>query len=303
MTPRHLQQRHATRYLGYHGSDTHAPFASYFEPEMASLAAHVIEALNAGPQAGPMLTVLEDAGSLLEAEWEPTETGYALLPDGSMRVAVHTPMPEVTPRMWDWWFSWHGDDTRKYKLWHPRAHVFAQWADADLHTGPRAYVGRTSYVDEYLGSRLIRAAINFLPPSALGMDETRLADPREQRRSALASGCRTTRSTWDTFCITSAAPATEQKCARAFGSAADTSHPAPGSGPGAPTALPRPTGRLHDSRGRHRPPDPLRPGDGPPRCSPSCSPPTVLLLISEVPAGGSQLQRLAWRPATVAAPR
>ncbi|GGX74942.1 DAPG hydrolase family protein [Streptomyces anandii] len=179
MTPRHLQQRHATRYLGYHGSDTHAPFASYFEPEMASLAAHVIEALNAGPQAGPMLTVLEDAGSLLEAEWEPTETGYALLPDGSMRVAVHTPMPEVTPRMWDWWFSWHGDDTRKYKLWHPRAHVFAQWADADLHTGPRAYVGRTSYVDEYLGSRLIRAAINFLPPSALGMDETRLADPRE----------------------------------------------------------------------------------------------------------------------------
>ncbi|WP_316756697.1 DAPG hydrolase family protein [Streptomyces herbicida] len=178
MNPRR-PQRHGTPYLGYRSSDTRAPFAEYFRPTMAPLAPHVVAALDAGPQAGPLLTALEDVGSLLESDREPTETGYALLPDGSMRLAVHTPMPEVTPSMWDWWFSWHGDDSRKYKLWHPRAHLFAQWADDDVHTGPRAYVGRTSYVDEYLGSRLTRAAISFLSPSVLGLEETRLADPRE----------------------------------------------------------------------------------------------------------------------------
>ncbi|MFJ3233751.1 DAPG hydrolase family protein [Streptomyces sp. NPDC086787] len=176
---RHQPQRHGTPYLGYRTEDTGTPFASYFDPDMAPLAPHVVAAVNAGPQAGPLLTALEDAGSLLDKEGEATETGYALLPDGSMRVAVLTPMPQVAPAMWDWWFSWHGDDTRKYKLWHPRAHAFAQWADDGAHPGPRAYVGRTSFVDEYLGSRFTRAAIRFIPPSELGLDEASLADPEQ----------------------------------------------------------------------------------------------------------------------------
>ncbi|MFG2195936.1 DAPG hydrolase family protein [Streptomyces sp. NPDC048639] len=179
MSARRRPVRAGTPYLGYRAGDADTPFGSYFDPEMAPLAPHVVEALHTGPQPMPLFTPLEKAGSLLDGDREPVETGYALGSDGSLCVAVHTSMPEVTPSMWDWWFGWHGDDTRKYKLWHPRAHVFAQWADDPVHHGPRAYVGRTSFVDEYIGSTLTRAAISFVPPSRLGLDEARLADPGE----------------------------------------------------------------------------------------------------------------------------
>jgi hypothetical protein len=124
--------------------------------------------------------MLHNAGTLVDDD-EPTENGYALCPDHSIRVAVHTPMPEVTPAMWDWWFGWHGCDSRRYKLWHPRAHLYAEWADgADGERRGRArYVGRTSYVDEYLGSTLARASIRFVAPGELGFDESKLA-PDEQ---------------------------------------------------------------------------------------------------------------------------
>jgi hypothetical protein len=90
---------------------------------------------------------------------------------------VLTKMPGVTAEMWDWWFGWHGCDARRYKLWHPRAHLHAEWADgADAgRRGRERYVGRTSFVDEYLGSRLARAAIRFVAPSELGIDEASLA--------------------------------------------------------------------------------------------------------------------------------
>ncbi|MEU6083320.1 hypothetical protein [Streptomyces sp. NPDC047108] len=177
MSARRRPSRTSTPYLGYRFGDAGSPFGSYFDAEMAPLAPHVVEALHTGPQPAPLFTPLEEAGSLLVGDQEPVETGYALGTDGSMCVAVHTPMPEVTPAMWDWWFSWHGDDTRKYKLWHPRAHVFAQWADDGTHSGPRSYIGRTSFVDEYIGSTLTRAAISFVPPARLGLGESLLADP------------------------------------------------------------------------------------------------------------------------------
>lgn len=68
--------------------------------------------------------------------------------------------------MWAWWFGWHGSDSRRYKLWHPRAHVSAQWRD-ELGDGP--YIGRTSVVREYLGSSFTKAAIQFVDPAALGL--------------------------------------------------------------------------------------------------------------------------------------
>ncbi len=76
-------------------------------------------------------------------------------------------MPGVTPGMWAWWFGWHGSDARRYKLWHPRAHVSAQWSDGG---GDGRYVGRTSVVHEYLGSAYTKAAIQFVEPSVLGLD-------------------------------------------------------------------------------------------------------------------------------------
>ncbi|MFD5430239.1 DAPG hydrolase family protein [Streptomyces sp. NPDC127084] len=166
-------------YIGYREEDHSSPFSPYYDPMMAPLPSHVVEALNLGPRAVPLLTSIEKAGDLLSSDSVAVETGYTLLPDGSMTVAVLTHMPDVTPAMWDWWFTWHGDDTRKYKLWHPQAHVAVQWSDTKHTPGPRSYIGRTSFVEEYLGHRLTRAAIRFLPPSELGLDEDEIADPQQ----------------------------------------------------------------------------------------------------------------------------
>ncbi len=154
------------RYLGYRGSDAETPFGSFFSPEMAPLPRHVVEALEHGPQAAPVLPGFDDIAALLDAGYQQTEDGYGILADGGVQVSVRTDMPGVTPQMWSWWFGWHGSDARRYKLWHPRAHVSAQWRD---NLGDGHYIGRTSLVHEYLGSAFAKVAIRFVEPSTLGL--------------------------------------------------------------------------------------------------------------------------------------
>ena len=141
------------------------PWSRYLDLEMAALPDHVVVALQHGPVAPTAIGSLPD--------------GYAVHPDRSIEVAVRTLMPGVTPSMWDWWFGWHGSRDSRYRLWHPRAHVSAQWADgingdaadADPRRGRERYLGRTSHVVEYLGSTLVHGAISFVPPGDLGLVE------------------------------------------------------------------------------------------------------------------------------------
>jgi hypothetical protein len=156
-------------YLGYRGDDADTPFGEFFNPEMAALPRHVVEALEHGPQAAPVLAAFEDTGALLDEGYQKTENGYGVLRDGGIQVSVRTDMPGVTPAMWAWWFGWHGSDSRRYKLWHPRAHVSASWSDGGAD---ETYLGRTSEVQEYLGSQFTRAAIQFVDPAVLGIHET-----------------------------------------------------------------------------------------------------------------------------------
>lgn len=155
-------------YLGYRDYDLTADFAEYFNPEMAPLPRHVVEALEHGPQAEPMLPAFDDLVAMRADGYQQTENGYGVLRDGGIQVSVRTDMPGVTPAMWEWWFGWHGSDSRRYKLWHPRAHVSARWSDGG---GDGGYVGRTSLVQEYLGSSFTRPAIQFVDPSVLDLDD------------------------------------------------------------------------------------------------------------------------------------
>lgn len=158
-------------YLGYRGDDAATGFGDFYRPEMAPLPRHVVEALEHGPQAGPALPAFDDAAALLDGGEQWTENGYGVQRDGGIAVSVRTDMPGVTPAMWLWWFGWHGCDSRRYKLWHPRAHVSARWADGRHELG---HLGRTSLVEEYLGSEFTGAAIQFVPPVRVGLDEERL---------------------------------------------------------------------------------------------------------------------------------
>ena len=159
-------------YLGYRGSDYDTPFADFFNPEMAPLPRHVVDALDHGPQAEPTLPGYDDLPAILDAGYQQTENGYGVLRDGGIQVSVRTDMPGVTSQMWAWWFGWHGSDSRRYKLWHPRAHVSARWRDGG---GDGSYVGRTSLVQEYLGSSFSRPAIQFVEPETLGLKTDEVA--------------------------------------------------------------------------------------------------------------------------------
>jgi len=154
-------------------------YGRFWNPALPALQPHVREALLVGSQPPELLPTLSAAPGMLTSE-EQLETGFGLLPDGAMAVAVLTDMPGVTAAMWDWWFGWHSADSRRYRLWHPQAHMFAAWADPDAEhpagSDRQRYVGRTSFVDEYLGSVRTELAIQFLPPSDLGFPEKLLSD-------------------------------------------------------------------------------------------------------------------------------
>lgn len=159
--------------LGYSPEDlAQSPYARFYNPVIAPLQPQVAEALLIGPQADELFPPASAAGSLAEPGYWPVETGYARPPDGSIRVFCLMQMPGISPEMWDWWFGWHGCEALRYKLWHPKAHIAARWADGG---DDESYIGRTSLITEYLGPRLVKGAISFVRPAAMGLDEARLA--------------------------------------------------------------------------------------------------------------------------------
>lgn len=158
-------------YLGYRDGDVDTAWGSFFDPQMAPLPRHVVTALEHGPQADQTLLGFGCASALLDDGYQQTENGYGWLRGGGFQVSVRTDMPRVTPAMWNWWFGWHGSRTSRYKLWHPRAHASARWADGE---GDGRWLGRTSLIEEYLGSAYAKAAIRFVEPSVLGLDSARL---------------------------------------------------------------------------------------------------------------------------------
>lgn len=169
-------------HLGMHdGELDNKPYSKFWNPRMAPLPEHAREALLVGALAAPLLPPLSDAPRLLQAGEQEVENGLGLRDDGTLYVAIRTDMPDVSPEMIDWWFGWHGSEAPRYKLWHPRAHVHARWG-SPVPPGTRGrarYVGRVSFVDEYLGSRMSHVTIGFVPPASLGLDEEALSDPRE----------------------------------------------------------------------------------------------------------------------------
>ncbi|MCI5043416.1 MAG: hypothetical protein MRY72_01865 [Aquisalinus sp.] len=159
--------------LGYSIAEkTTGPYGRFYNAEMAPMQEHVVASLLEGNQAHELFPKVCDAPSLVEPGYWPVETGFTTAPDTSIRVFCLTRMPGVAPYMWDWWFGWHGCEARRYKLWHPKAHVSARWADG---RDDEEYIGRTSLITEYLGADRKRAAISFVSPGKFGFDEGRLS--------------------------------------------------------------------------------------------------------------------------------
>ncbi|WP_054815475.1 DAPG hydrolase family protein [Nocardia arizonensis] len=161
-----------SRYPGYSPRDRAQPYAKYMadrtDPALpAVLAAYAGDPTPAAsiPEFGSLTDDLAPSG------YSAVETGYGQIDSGIVWVAAHTPMPGITARMWDWWFGWHLYESARYKLWHPDAHMYAE-VDGDESrrpsSGPEGYIGKVSYVDEYIGARLQQLAISFRDPVAHG---------------------------------------------------------------------------------------------------------------------------------------
>jgi hypothetical protein len=116
---------------------------------------------------------VEHAAQVLLGDLEARADGVYRASDGRAWIVCTTALPGVTPAMIDWWFGWHLPASERYRLWHPQAHVAARCKEdrAQLHDDRARYVGNVSYVDEYIGAKLQRLAIEFRPPVELGFTE------------------------------------------------------------------------------------------------------------------------------------
>jgi hypothetical protein len=146
---------------------------------MDPLRPHIAEALDLGPQAPPLCLSLDNAATLSDDGYHVLENGYTVFDDGAIHIATLTQLPRATPEMVDWWIWWHATDTPRYKLWYPRAHLYAEWAGStvDPQSSYRErYIGGTSFVDEYVGNAVGELAIQFVEPKEFGFDDDDL-DP------------------------------------------------------------------------------------------------------------------------------
>ncbi len=165
----------AGRRLGWSDVDLSTkPYARFWNPVMAGITDDARRAVANSPMAEPLFPPMAKAiGAIVDS---PVQSGYTLTGSGAIHVNLLTEMPDVTPTMIDWWFGWHSDSPERYRLWHPLAHVHAQWTTPPPlgTTGRARYLNRTSEVDEYIGSTMIRGAIQFKEPAALGLHDPAL---------------------------------------------------------------------------------------------------------------------------------
>ena len=158
------------KYIGYQVHDLALPYAKFYDEIIKPIPELVKKNVNKSTKQGLTLGNVRD---LHNEGYHDLENGFVLNHDGSLHVAVLTSMPKVSPEMWDWWFGWHSSQDNRYKLWHPKAHLSAVWDDGRDDV---AYIGRTSNIQEYIGKKLEKAAIQFKNPTELGFAEIDIAD-------------------------------------------------------------------------------------------------------------------------------
>ncbi len=178
-----MSKPHASFYRGMAPKDLIGKsYAKYWNADMAPVSAAVTAALSAGFQSSDRAIEFEEVAALQAAPDEQRyfETGYARLASDLLYVAVSTPMPGVTGKMILWWFGWHGEETQRYKLWHPKDHLSVQTyakIDAIQSIDPLArHLGVVSHVKEYIGDQIQSLAISFSPPETFGLTAKAMAD-------------------------------------------------------------------------------------------------------------------------------
>ncbi len=114
---------------------------------------------------------LENLNDLLSNRQLELENGCCEMEDGCIFVAVETPFPNITKDMLNWWFTWHPEDSLRYKIWYPGAHISIRMTRTqEQQPGDLPYWHTTHYPTENIGTGKEEISIHFLPPQTFGFD-------------------------------------------------------------------------------------------------------------------------------------
>ena len=110
---------------------------------------------------------LSTLGERLARGAAPVEDGVVRNADRTVTVSCRTEMPGVQPEFWPWYLVWHSSRSDRYRLWHPKDHVYTEVT----HSSGGAH---EILIDEFIGDRLYRLTAKPVPSDAVGLDAQRL---------------------------------------------------------------------------------------------------------------------------------
>ena len=131
------------------------------------------------PSDPSMGLLAEDMNKLLDPGYLPIEVGFCNLPNGCAMLANLTPMPGVTPEMFDFWFAWHGVAPMRYKIWNHDDHYYCQTMNMDKALDKslslrERYWDTTHDIEEDCNMGKQHIQINFRNPADIGFDPEKL---------------------------------------------------------------------------------------------------------------------------------
>lgn len=116
------------------------------------------------------------------------ETGVERLSSGGIHVAVISLLENCTSDMLAHWFGM-GPDTDEYRLWHPGAHLYSEWADFKENHVEGNVAGSTHLAKELVGGIEQEATLAYCDPHELFGDKLTKAKENGEADVVLYACC------------------------------------------------------------------------------------------------------------------
>lgn len=158
-----------------------SPLYKYFQIKIESAPEELAFQIMEGTFDSENALMPTEMNRLFDEGYLPGEFGWYRLNDGGLMMANHTPMPGVTPEMFDWWFAWHGLESMRYKVWDKDDHYFCKTRNPEIAldtslTMRQRYWNTTHDIKEALldGQEPVDVCLTFVPPEVVGFDPEKL---------------------------------------------------------------------------------------------------------------------------------
>lgn len=154
-------------------------YSKYYDLPITPIPEEKRAILKAGPIDPKLALHIENRNDLFKPGYLDCEIGWCVMEDGTGYLSNLTPMPSVTPEMFEWWFAWHSLEDMRYRIWDPEDHFYARQQmrektlDASLPMRERTW-GTVHHVLEDIGAGPDELILNFRYPHELGYEEEKV---------------------------------------------------------------------------------------------------------------------------------